>query len=274
MLVDKLIFALQSISSIMNQFIFLMLSIVLVNEVCGQHLQPFQHFQSKKWGFKTTKSVAIEPIYEAVLPFYEDYACVKTVKGWGIIFQTQKKYIVEPQFLAIQVLDDHSLWVQNSANLWGIMNYNGTWIQSCQYQSLAFWESCLLPQNMVPNKPLADWDTVLFQQNNVFGFMTRQGVVLKNLPYNHIGSFEDNPHFAVVCMLDEEGVGVKWGMIDKYGVEIIPCIYDDLGNRWGHFGYDLKSRRLNSRDIFVIVGDSCGYYNFKGEMIVPLDVCK
>ncbi len=250
-------------------FFYLLLSLPYF-ALFAQNIQPFQNPQSKKWGFKTAKSVAIEPMYEEVKPFYKDYACVKTAKGWGIIFQMQKKYVIEPQFLAIYVLDDYSLWVQNQQKMWGIMNFNGTWVQPCQYQGLAFWDK---PEQSLYEKPLPTWDTIIFEQNNLFGLMTRRGQVLKMLPYNYIGSFEGT-NFVAVCMLDAEGVGIKWGVIDKTGQEIIPCIYDDLGNRWGDWFIQLKNRRLKSPTIFVKLGDSCGYYNFNSEIITPFQPCK
>lgn len=242
--------------------------------IFAQNLTPFQDSESKKWGYRTGKGATIEPIFDAVGSFYKDYAWIKTGKDWGIIFRDQTQYIVEPQFRDLKRLDDHTFWVKDKQKMWGVMNYDGTWIQACQYQSLAFWETYLHPKNMMYKVPLSDWDTVLFQKNDSLGLMNRKGEVLKKLPYNHVVPFEDTPNFTVVCMLDAQGFGIKWGMIDKYGQEIIPCIYDDLGNHWGEPGFDNKSRRLNSPTIFVKLGDACGYYNFAGEMIVPLTKCK
>ncbi len=247
---------------------------LVASSLFSQNLVPFHDTETKKWGYKTAKGTVIEPIFDAAGSFYKDYAWIKTGKDWGIIVKNQVKYFLEPQFRDLKPLDDHTFWVKDKQKMWGIMTYDGTWIQPCQYQSLVFWESYLHPPYMMYKKPLADWDTVLFCQNNAFGFMTRTGEVLKKMPYQHIIPFEDTNHFTVVCMLNAEGIGEKWGVIDCYGQEIIPCIYDDLGNHWGQTGFDGKSRRLNSANIYVKLADSCGYYNFNGEFVVPLAKCE
>lgn len=254
----------------MKHYLLTFALILVIINAFSQKLLPFQNPQSKKWGYKSDKGIVIEPIYEAAKPYYKGYACVKTAKGWGIIFQSEKEYVIEPQFVAIKILDDHNLWVQNPNKLWGIMNYDGTYVQSCQYQSLDFWDK---PEGQLYDTPLPNWDTLIFKQNNTFGLMTRNGTILSWLPYNYIGNFEGT-YFAVVCLLNEEGVGQKWGVIDKSGKEIVACIYDDLGVRWGDWYIQLKNRRIMGDKIWARLGESCGYFNFKGEIIELFSPCK
>lgn len=247
----------------------LILSLLLcVFALSAQNMQPFQNPQSKKWGYKTTKSIMIEPIYEAVKPFYQDYACVKTAKGWGIIFQMQKKYIIEPQFLDITILPDHNLWVQNQQKMWGIMNFNGTWVQPCQYQSLGFWEWYV----NFEKKWALDYDTILFKRSDIHGLMTKTGTVLKTLPYNKVNFFNPPMKVTTVSMLDEKEVPTKFGMIDYLGNELVPCIYEEFGQT--NCGMDPNRYILYNANIGAWRGDSCTVFNIKGEMIAPLQKCK
>lgn len=252
----------------MRKYIIYAILLSLASSIFGQNYLPFKNPQSKKWGFKTEKSIVIDAMYEAAKPFYNDYACVKTNKGWGIIYQLQKKYIIEPQFLEVVILPDHNLWVQNQQKMWGIMDYNGTWVQPCQYQHLAYWEWYVNYEK----KLTVDYDTILFKKDNIHGLMTKSGAVLKTLPYNKVNMFEPSKAVTTVCMVDEEGYPVKFGIINNKGNEIVPCIYDDLGE--SQCGFNPNRYIIWGSNITAIRGDSCTQFNFKGEVLIPLHKCK
>ena len=219
--------------------------------------------------------VEIQPIYEEVKAFYKNYACVKAEKGWGIISTERQGYIIEPQYINILISKDQ-VWVQDNIGMWGIRKYDGTQIQVCQYQSITFWES-VIHQNQ---KIAADWDTLLFKQNNILGLMTRNGELLKTLPYQYIYPFTEGSKYTVVAtgeysLSSFSGFYYKqFGVIDFQGNEIIPCVYDDLGEEWKEMCSG-KIYKMVGKDnkIWVRLGKDCAHYNFKGEIIAPFKPC-
>jgi len=97
----------------------------------------------------------------------------------------------------------------------------------------------------------------IVKKNGKYGIINYEGKLLTDLKYDRIDNFSEK---SAIVKLKTDGKD-KYGVINNKGVEIVPCIYDNLRN-------DIYEN--NDKNLIIATKDKkSGVLNRKGEIVVP-----
>ncbi len=97
----------------------------------------------------------------------------------------------------------------------------------------------------------------IVKKNGKYGMINHEGKLIAELKYDRIDKFSEN---SAIVNLKIDGKD-KYGIINNKGVEIVPCIYDNLWN-------DIYEN--NDKNVIIATKDKkSGVLNHKGEIVVP-----
>tara|TARA_R110002033_G_scaffold37974_1_gene77155 strand:- start:5662 stop:7608 length:1947 start_codon:yes stop_codon:yes gene_type:complete len=177
------------------------------------------------------------------LEFSEGLAVVKEEDESGFIisgYVNESKELVIPIIYQRAYSFEHGIAiVQNMDSKWGCINTKGEIVIPFEYDDMGLCYRGLLKVT----------------KNSLKGIVNREGNIIAAIKYNEIDNLLFNngsSDFMYVTLNEKEGV------LNKYGKEIIPPIYDDF--------YWLSKNYLRSE-----LNGKFGVFNRMGEIIIPVE---
>lgn len=200
--------------------VFTALFFIIITDLFGQSKQvllPFHDDVNNLYGYKDSVSgnIVISAKYSKVYRFYEGLAAVNI--GGKIEY------------------DDYDDEEYFTGGKWGYINTSGILVIPLTFD----WASDFHNGNAVIRK---DSGSV-----NLYQLINTKGTVLTPVMYNDITNANDGNYLVLKNSL--------WGIIDKYGKELIQCKYDRI--------------IIDSGFIVVTLNDKAGLIDIKGNVIIP-----
>lgn len=102
-----------------------------------------------------------------------------------------------------------------------------------------------------------------FNNGHLFGYLSSEGEVVIQPQYRFARNFRGDR--APVLTFQENGDGLKWGLINEKGELIVPAVFDYIDTRgYKHSGLILVGRRLGTER-------RMGFIDKDGKVVIPLE---
>ncbi len=218
----------------------------------------------------------IVPIaYSAVRPFGQGQYCV----GWWGNNGFEKRVVdsAGEELFDLSKYDSVSDFINGFASVYlngkyGLIGKTGEEILPCEYDGI-FWNS---------------YGTIWAQKNGLFRFYGENGIPKSPVEYSDIANNGNFCEYEELMTVEKDG---KYGVADKYGEEILPCVYLNalicdndriavLDNGWKYLnekGELIASVYFDYPGKFseglapVLFNDKYGYVDKQGQLALPFD---
>jgi hypothetical protein len=208
------------------------------------------------WGYAGPDGkLALDPIYDAALPFFEGYAVV-SMDGWkkmGII-DTSGKYIVEPQLNYIDRYHDGLALARKEENgTFGFLDTSGAWAIEPLYNKLDLFDSdgFAVASGLPSSSNRGAMAVGLLDRNGDFSFP----------PYHN---FIKEPNRKGYRFADSSN---GYSLIDSGGNQVANGEYGQVGN-WSENGLCAVGQYRDDGS-----GLTWGFVNESGDLVIDLQFC-
>lgn len=257
-----------------------------------KELLPYYDTESRLWGVKKGEDIIVKPEYHYVHPFSEGMAAVEKGGMSGAINSTGQE-IIKLKYDEIIEISESAFAVALNGK-WGIIDKTGREVVPLKYDLIGNFSEGLAQVQLNGKEGFVDragqeiislkYDRVsnfsrgLAQAklNGKIVFINKHGEQLSSLNVSKYSDVEifSNGVLKVSAGDDQD----KYGIIDQFGVEIVPVIFSFIEdvpeenllivNKDGEYG----GRFANGEKYptFRFTGGKWGIYDKKGNVIVPL----
>ncbi len=189
-----------------------------------------------KWGLLSEEGEKIlETVYDDVneISAYSDYTFIKKDSLWGLYAQYERKFISEPQFTRIKILNHFHSLVAYKGKLGIVRHDTAGFIVEPEMEKV----------NMVAPYTMA------FLKQGKWGLVRDNGLILSDASYDSIAT-----HYKFRLLVKSKE---KYGLIDFKGRKVLPIIFDEVGPFKGGGARVFKDNKY-------------GFIGFKGNKVIPL----